>query len=150
MAEAQVKLVEEKAKGQGRAVTLCKITVAKFDEAKPYVQTLGGTYKAGFDKAYTDAVALREQAIKDNKTIYYEPETHADEINKPDAQNFVSCTSIADQLANTTHLDEVLRHLVPPAVKQMQDELGKILQQIVQDQFTNVQKQNEQLQTFLK
>ena len=60
MAEAQVKLVEEKAKGQGRAVTLCKITVAKFDEAKPYVQTLGGAYKATFDKAYTDAVALRE------------------------------------------------------------------------------------------
>jgi len=37
LADAQVKLVDEKSKGKGKAVTLCKITVAKFDEAKPYV-----------------------------------------------------------------------------------------------------------------
>lgn len=39
---------------------------------------------------------MRDKAIQENKTIYYDPETHAEEITKPDAQNFVSCQSIAD------------------------------------------------------
>jgi len=138
MADAQMKFVEEKSKGMGKAVTLCKVTVAKFEEAKPYALTIGGVYKAGFEKAYSDAVSMCNKAIQENKTIYYDPETPIDEIIKPDAQNFVSPASIADQINTPTHLDEGLRHLVPPAVKQMQDELGKILQQIVQDQFTKV------------
>jgi hypothetical protein len=42
LAEAQVKLYEDKSKGCGRAVTLLKLTVQRFDEAKPFAQTLGG------------------------------------------------------------------------------------------------------------
>ena len=38
----------------GRAVTLCKITVAKYDEAKPFVTALGGSYKANFEKKYAE------------------------------------------------------------------------------------------------
>ena len=69
----------------GKAVTLCKITVAKFDDAKPFVQTLGGAYKAGFDKAYAEAVTMRDKANQENRTIYYDSETHPEEIAKPDA-----------------------------------------------------------------
>jgi len=36
LAEAQLKFVEEKSKGIGKAVTLLKITVAKLEEAKPF------------------------------------------------------------------------------------------------------------------
>jgi hypothetical protein len=123
--------VDEKAKGMGKALTLCKITVARFDESKPFAQSLGGVYKAGFDKAYADAVNMLNKAVQENKSIYYDSEVPVDEINKPDPKNFVSCISIADEINSTSHLDENLRHLVPPAVKEMQNELGKILQQIV-------------------
>jgi len=115
----------------GKAVTLCKVTVAKFEEAKPFALTLGGVYKAGFDKAYAEAVGMRDKAMNENKSVYYDPETPVAEITVPDAQNFVSCANMAEEIGGSTHLDESLRHLVPPAVKQMQDELGKILQQIV-------------------
>jgi len=47
----------------GKALTLCKITVARFDESKPFAQSLGGVYKAGFDKAYSDAVNMLNKAI---------------------------------------------------------------------------------------
>ena len=59
-------------------------------------------------------------------------------------------TSIAEELTSSTQLDELLRHLVPPAVRQMQEELGKTLQMIIQDQFSKIQQCNEQLQSFLK
>lgn len=36
LADGQIKLVEEKAKGMGKALTLCKITIARFDESKPF------------------------------------------------------------------------------------------------------------------
>ena len=63
MADAQIKFVDEKAKGMGKALTLCKITVARFDESKPFAQSLGGVYKAGFDKAYADAVNMLNKAV---------------------------------------------------------------------------------------
>jgi hypothetical protein len=85
-------------------------------------------YKAGFDKAYADAVNMLNKAVQENKSIYYDSEVPVDEINKPDPKNFVSCISIADEINGNSHLDESLRHLVPPAVKEMQNELGKILQ----------------------
>jgi hypothetical protein len=36
LADGQIKLVEEKSKGMGKALTLCKITIARFDESKPF------------------------------------------------------------------------------------------------------------------
>jgi hypothetical protein len=40
---------------------MLKITVAKFEEAKPFVNVLGGAYKVNFDKTYGEAVALRDK-----------------------------------------------------------------------------------------
>jgi hypothetical protein len=34
----------------GRAITLLKITSAKYEQAKPYVNLIGGSYKANFEK----------------------------------------------------------------------------------------------------
>ena len=40
-------------------------------------------------------------------------------------------------------LDEKLRHVVPPAVRQMQDELKNELQGIIQGEFTKVAEKDE-------
>lgn len=73
-----------------------------------------------------------------------------DEVPKPDAQNFCKTVSVLERLNAQNPLENQFRHLVPPAVRQQQDELQKILQGIVSNEFTKIQTQNEQLQNFLK
>lgn len=85
LAEAEYKAAEKAAKGIGRAATYLKITVAKFDEAKPFVNALGGSYKANFDKKYSEVVALKDKCVNDNQTVYYEGEPEAASIPKPNA-----------------------------------------------------------------
>jgi len=46
-------------------------------------------------------------------------------------------------------LDGQFRHLVPPAVRQMQEELKNMLQNILSDNFNKVQTCNANLQKFL-
>jgi hypothetical protein len=133
LAEAEYKEADKKAKGIGRAATYLKITVAKFDEAKPFVNALGGSYKANFDKKYIEVVALKDKCVSDNQTVYYEGEPEAASIPKPDAQNFVNMISVADEMNATPDLDSRLRHLIPPEVRKMQDEIRNVLQAIVQD-----------------
>ncbi len=117
LAEAQVAFTNEKAKECGKSAAMLKIAVAKFEEAKPFVTMLGGAYKANFDKTFGEAVALRDQMIKENKTVYYESEPNPDDCPKPDPKNYVKTVSLADVLNVLSPLDEKLRHLVPPAVR---------------------------------
>jgi len=112
---------------------MLKLTVAKFEEAKPFANVVGGSYKANFDKTYGETVLLRDKMIDENRKVYYEAEADPESVPKPDPQNFVKTISIAEVLNASTPLDNQLRHLVPPAVRQMQEELTKMLQLIVQD-----------------
>jgi hypothetical protein len=89
LAEGQVAITNDKAKECGKSVSMLKIAVTKFDEAKPFVTILGGQYKANFEKQLGEAVALRDQMIKENKTVYYESEMAIEDCPKPDPQNFV-------------------------------------------------------------
>jgi len=71
---------------------------------------------------------LAGKAENENKTIYYEGNIDPSECAKPDPQNFVNLSSVAEELNKTPELDNKFRHLVPPAVRQMQDELKNVLQ----------------------
>ena len=46
-------------------------------------------------------------------------------------------------------LDGKLRHLIPPAVRALQDELKQVLQGVIQEEFTKIQKCDEELGKFL-
>lgn len=45
LSEAQLNYVRENNRGQGKAITLLKITVGKFNEAKMFADVLGGSIK---------------------------------------------------------------------------------------------------------
>lgn len=143
LADSQIAFVLDKAKECGKAVGMIRLAVAKFDEAKPFVNTLGGAYKANFDKTYAETVAKLNEFIQKNKTVYYESEPSIDELPKPDPQNFVKTISMAEVINAQPALDDQLRHLVPPAVRQMGEELKGMLQNIIQDQFSKIQTANE-------
>lgn len=114
------------------------------------MNALGGQYKTNFDKAAGEAISLRDKMIQENKTVYYESETPLDECPKPDPTNFVKTIDVKATLDAASPLDQHFRHLIPPAVRQMQDELKNMLQAIISEQFNKVQTCNDQLNTFLK
>ena len=80
-------------KGMNIAAAYGKICVEKFNEARPFVNVLGGAYKANFDKKVQEAITLSAKAEDENKKIYYESIIAPGDIPKPDPQNFVNLTS---------------------------------------------------------
>ncbi len=78
---------------------------------------------------------MREKAVKENKTIYFEKEIPMDQIPRPDAQNFVKMEPVLDSLQGTLAIEEKLRHIVPPQVRVMQIELKTKMQEVINTQF---------------
>jgi hypothetical protein len=120
-----------------------KNAIAKFMEAKPLAEACGGGYRQNFEKAFAEADAACKKMMKENDNVYMDGIPKPDTVPKPDPQSFVRLISIADELNKAGPLDNQFRHLVPPIVRQQQDELQKILQGIIQQEFTNIQKSNE-------
>lgn len=60
-----------------------------------------------------------------------------------DPQNFVNLMPMNDELNAKPDLDEKLRHIVPPAVRALQDELKNILQGVIQGEFSKVSEKDE-------
>ena len=67
------------------------------------------------------------KSTQENKSIYYERAVPFEDLPKPDPQNFATMTDMSAELNQTPELDEKLRHIVPPAVRVLQDELKVIL-----------------------
>ena len=75
MSIEEYKVATDKSTGMGRVVALLKKTVAELDRAKPIVASIPSNYQDNFNAKYADVCKLRDKAINDNKTIYFERET---------------------------------------------------------------------------
>lgn len=142
-------LTETECKGMGMAASILSATVAKFEACKQFAAACGGSYKTNFDTKLAAAIELRDKAIHQNKAVYYETIVPVDQVAKPDCQNFVNLQSVLDELNHVPDLDKKLCHLVPPAVRQMNDELKNVLQGIVTEEFNKATQLDEQLNKFL-
>jgi len=138
LAQSKYTTADAKAKGMGEAVTYLRVAVAKFEEGKGFVSVIGGAYKANFDKKLAEAVALRDKAHKENQKVYYDPESKPADLTKPNAQNFVNMVAMTEEMNAVPEMDGKLRHLVPPQVRAMNDELKNVLQGIITAEFTKI------------
>lgn len=150
LGSAQYATASTQGKGMNKAVAFLTISVEEYTAADPFASALGGGYKSNFEGKAAEARALLAKAIDENKKIYYESNIPTAEVEKPDPQNFVNLLSMSEQVNMTNPLDEKLRHIVPPAVRAMQDELKTELQQIIQSEFSKVAEKDEQMTGFLK
>lgn len=62
----------------GLTVTYFKATLAIFDQAKTVVGSIPSNYQDNFNNKYAEIEKLRDKAIKDNKSIYFEREPPLD------------------------------------------------------------------------
>lgn len=74
LAQHEIKNVAEKTKGQGLVVALLKKTAIEFERAKQVVTLIPSNYQDNYNAKYADVIKLRDKAIHDNKTIYFERE----------------------------------------------------------------------------
>lgn len=74
MAQDEFKQANEKSQGMGKVVGYFKKTAAEFDRAKSVVALIPSNYQENFNTKYADVVKLRDKAINENKTIYFEKE----------------------------------------------------------------------------
>lgn len=70
---------------------------------------------------------IKEKAINENKTIYFEKEVPEAQIPKPDLQNFVKLDAVLEDLNAKLSMEDKLRYIVPPAVRVMNEELKSVL-----------------------
>lgn len=71
---------------------------------------------------------MLDDAVYENKQIYFEEEASLDIFPKPDMENFVQLQSHQDDLnQEPAELDRQLQNLVLPEVRAMQDELKGLL-----------------------
>ena len=135
LAQDEFKQASEKSQGMGRAVGYFKKAALEFERAKPVVALVPSNYQDNFNTKYADLVKLRDKAINENKTIYFEKELSVEAIPKPDAQNFVKMEAVMDNLQGKLPIEDKLRHIVPPQVRGMQVELQEKLQGVVSQKY---------------
>jgi BRO1-like domain len=127
IAQEEYKVANEKSNGMGKVVGLFKRTTAEFDKAKPVIGLIPSNYQENFNKRYQEVIAMRDKAIKENNTVYFDRELPIDQVPKPDMQNFVKLEAALDNLAGKLAIEEKLRHIVPPQVRVMQVEVKQKL-----------------------
>jgi hypothetical protein len=62
----------------------------------------------------------------------------------------VNLEACAEEMNKPAEIDNKLRHLVPPEVRAMQDELKNECQNVIQGEFTKITQFDEQMNAFLK
>ena len=90
------------------------------------------------------------KATKDNNMVYYEVVAKPDAIEIPNPKNYVKLVDCSAELNAPPELDNHLRHLVPPAVRQMQSELKSVLDSIVNSEATKDQNFDANLNSWLR
>ena len=62
----------------GRVVSLFKKCFAEFERAKPVVGQIPSNYLDNYNAKVADVIKLRDKAINENKTVYFEKEIPID------------------------------------------------------------------------
>ena len=135
LSQDELKKVAEHTKGQGTAVAMLKKTAIEFEKAKQVVTLIPSNYQENYNTKYAEVIKLRDKAIQENKTIYFEREVPIEQLPVPDMQNFVKMEPLLDSLQSKLPIEEKLRHIVPPQVRVMQVELKTKLQEVINQMF---------------
>jgi len=150
LATEEYKVANEKSSGMGKAVSYFKRATAELDKAKAVVTQVPSNYQDNFNNKYADVCKMRDKAINENKTIYFDREIPIDQLPKPDLQNFVKLEPALDNFQAKLAIEEKLRHIVPPAVRVMQVEIKTKLQEVINVNFEAEQRAEADTKRFLQ
>lgn len=133
----------------GKAVSYFKMTSQIFEKAKSVVFLCPSNYQENFNVKFGDLVKIRDKAINENKTIYFEKEIPLDQLPKPDLQNFVKLEAVLGEISEKLQMEDKFRYIVPPAVRIMNEELKQALQELLNTQYEQESKTDAEQRAFL-
>jgi len=122
-------------KGMNMAAATFRVTLNNFEKARKIVSTIPSNYMENFNNKISEVSKMKTKSEEDNKKIYFEKDIPDGQVPKPDQQNFVKLESVEDQFEIKHPIGEKLRHIVPPAVRAMQEELRNLLQTVLNQEM---------------
>ena len=102
----------------------------------PLLNTIDSSYRGNYEKKKEQSEKMYLQAEEKAKSVFFEKIEDFKKIDMPDRKNFVKFDdSSKGDLEKTPILNETLRHVIPPEVRNMQAELKKVIQEGIIDKL---------------
>ena len=134
----------------GIAAGTAKHAADLFKQASGVINRIPPDYKANYNTKVEQSTKLAASSEDKAKNVCFETVVSYEKIEIPDSKNYVKFdNSAAEPLAIVPHMNEVLRHVIPPEVRQMQSELKTQLQNQIDQQYKNLEKADLEQRTFL-
>ena len=104
----------------GIAAGTAKRAADLFKSAGGVVNRIPADYRANFQTKLEQSSKLATSSEDKAKNVCFETVVSYEKIEIPDSKNYVKFDSSANEpLVVIPHMNEVLRHIVPPEVRQM-------------------------------
>lgn len=92
---------------------------------------------------------MSDMAADKAKTVFFEPITPHEKVKMPDAKNFVKLDPTGnDELLKISSYNDTFRYIIPPQVRNMQQEFKTIIQNQIDQKYKKVEKDDLELRAF--
>ena len=121
-----------------------------FSGMQSIIQNIDASYHTNYNNKLKQSGDMAKLSADKAKNVFFEKIPPFNEIKMPDSKNFVKFDdSIKDELNQTPVMNEVLRHVVPAEVKKMKTELHTYIQNQIDQQYKQQEKQCLDERSFL-
>jgi hypothetical protein len=150
LAVERFKKAKDDAKGMGVAVGTAQQAQECLKKCEPFIGRIPAEYKKNFDDKLKQSQDLYKMAHKKNQEVYFEPVPPLSQIPIPDAKNFVKLDSdLAPKFLEDVEMSNTLRYVIPPAVRKMQAEFRQQVQNQIDQQYKEVDKEETNQRVFM-
>ena len=112
----------------GIAAGTCTQAAKLFEGIGGLVNGIPSEYGDNYSKKYANAKQMATTSTEKAKNVFFEKIPPHSEIPIPDTKNFVKFDeSCKEPLTHIPILNETLRHVIPPEVRSMQNELKQFI-----------------------
>lgn len=147
---SRFQVAKDTGKDMGVAAGTANHAAALFAKMEGIVKTIPPDYGDNYAKKREQANNMATMATDKAKKVFFEAIPEHRSIKIPDQKNFVKFdASIQDELTKVPMMNEILRHVIPPQVRQMQGEFKTQIQNMVDQQYKSLEKADLEQRSFL-
>lgn len=143
-------VAKDQGKDMGIAAGTANHAAQLFAKMEGIVRTIPQDYADNYNKKREQANNMATMSADKAKKVFFEQIPDFKSIKMPDQKNFVKFdASIASQLNEVPVMNEILRHVIPPQVRNMQGEFKQQMQNMIDQAYKNQEKSDLDQRSFL-
>eukprot|EP00347_Sterkiella_histriomuscorum_P012850 403366986 len=146
----ELKQVASQGQGMAKAIGNLSKAIFYFEQVKQIVATLPNAYLDNFNSKLNEAIQLRDQAIQQNRTIYFEQDIPLDQIPAIEGHNLVQPENMQSILDTPAKINEKLKNLISPQIKMEVDTLTQQFSQMIHKLVEQDQTSCDQEEVFMR